>query len=84
MARALTRVFVWVFVAIIRIYQVVMSPWLGAACRFEPSCSEYAIAAFQTHGVTNGGWLIVRRLSRCHPMGGDGFDPVPERGASGP
>jgi putative membrane protein insertion efficiency factor len=64
-------------VAVIRLYQWVVSPWLGPSCRFEPSCSQYAELAVERHGVVRGGWLAVRRLGRCHPLGGAGFDPVP-------
>ena len=74
---------VWMVVAAIRMYQAVLSPWLGPGCRFEPNCSEYALEAFKTHGIARGTWLTLRRLGRCHPMGGDGFDPVPKRGVSG-
>jgi putative membrane protein insertion efficiency factor len=67
------RVAVW----LLRAYQIVLSPWLGPACRFEPSCSSYAIEAVRRHGVVRGGWLGIRRLSRCHPLGDHGYDPVP-------
>ena len=63
-------------IAVIRLYQQVVSPWLRPACRFEPSCSEYAVEAIAGHGVGHGGWLSLRRLCRCHPLGGSGFDPV--------
>jgi len=81
---AFANVMVRACVVMVRIYQVTLSSWFGPSCRFEPSCSEYAVGAFKTHGVLRGGWLVMRRLGRCHPMGGDGFDPVPERGISGP
>jgi len=61
----------------IRGYQWVVSPWLGPACRYEPSCSHYASEAVERHGALRGSWLAVRRLCRCHPLGGSGFDPVP-------
>ena len=64
---------------LIRIYQWLVSPLLPRACRFAPSCSEYAAEAIALHGVARGGWLALRRLLRCHPWGGDGFDPVPQR-----
>jgi putative membrane protein insertion efficiency factor len=64
-------------VALIRLYQVLISPWLGPACRFEPTCSRYAIEAVERYGVWRGGWLAVRRVGRCHPFGGYGLDPVP-------
>lgn len=61
----------------IRAYRIALSPWLGPACRFEPSCSAYAIEAIERHGATRGAWLAVKRIGRCHPLGGFGYDPVP-------
>ena len=66
-------------IGLIRIYQWLVSPLLPRACRFAPSCSEYAAEAIGRHGLMRGGWLAARRLLRCHPWGGDGFDPVPQR-----
>jgi putative membrane protein insertion efficiency factor len=63
---------------LVRAYQLLLSPFMGGACRFEPSCSEYAIGAFQQHGFLRGGWLAVRRISKCHPFGPHGIDPVPD------
>ena len=62
---------------LIRFYQYVISPLLGPSCRYLPTCSEYALDAVETHGVLRGGWLAARRVLRCHPWGGAGFDPVP-------
>ncbi len=62
---------------LIRGYQWLVSPWLGPCCRYEPSCSGYAVEAIDRHGAARGSWLTLRRLSRCHPMGGSGYDPVP-------
>jgi putative membrane protein insertion efficiency factor len=62
---------------LIRLYQLSLGPMLGPACRFEPSCSHYAIEAVQRHGAARGSWLALRRLSRCHPWGGCGVDAVP-------
>jgi putative membrane protein insertion efficiency factor len=64
-------------VLLLRAYQGVVSPWLGPACRFDPSCSSYAIQAVERHGTVRGGWLALRRIGRCHPLGGLGYDPVP-------
>jgi len=75
--KTLLRILSLPFIALIRIYQVVISPWLGAKCRFSPTCSAYAIEAFQKHGIFRGFWLAVKRISRCHPWGGSGYDPVP-------
>ena len=61
----------------IRIYQYCISPVLPPACRFTPTCSAYAVEAVMTHGVLRGGWLALKRLARCHPWGGSGYDPVP-------
>lgn len=61
----------------IKFYQRAISPLLPPACRFTPTCSEYASQAIEAHGVARGGGLALRRLARCHPWGGSGFDPVP-------
>lgn len=66
-----------VFIFLVQIYQTVISPLLGSNCRFTPTCSAYSIEALQKHGALRGGWLAIRRISRCHPWGGDGYDPVP-------
>ena len=68
------------FAAIIRIYQRAVSPLLPPACRFHPTCSQYALEAVQAHGVFRGAWLTLLRLSRCHPFHPGGHDPVPPRG----
>jgi putative membrane protein insertion efficiency factor len=65
-------------VLLLRAYQLVVSPLIGANCRFMPTCSQYGIEALQTHGVLRGGWLTLRRVLRCRPGGGSGYDPVPE------
>ena len=65
------------FVAAIRAYQAVLSPLMGGHCRFVPTCSEYALEAYRVHGPLRGTWLTLRRLGRCQPFGGAGFDPVP-------
>jgi len=61
----------------LRMYKRIISPLLPAACRFEPTCSEYAADAVELHGVLRGSWLTLRRLARCHPFCRGGFDPVP-------
>jgi putative membrane protein insertion efficiency factor len=61
----------------VRAYQWMLSPWLGPACRFEPTCSNYAIEAVERFGPLHGLWLATRRLARCHPLGGSGYDPLP-------
>lgn len=64
---------------VIRAYQLVLSPFSGGACRFEPSCSAYALEAVQSHGLMRGLWLSARRVARCHPFARPGIDPVPHR-----
>lgn len=64
-------------VFLIRVYQATLSPWLGGHCRFEPTCSRYAIEAYRHFGPARGTFLTIRRLLRCHPFGGSGYDPVP-------
>ena len=62
---------------LVRGYQLLISPLLPPSCRFEPSCSSYAMEALERHGALRGVWLAVRRIVRCHPWGGSGYDPVP-------
>ncbi len=62
---------------LVLLYRWFLSPWLGGHCRFQPTCSDYALEALTRHGALRGGWLTLRRLGRCHPLGGSGFDPVP-------
>jgi hypothetical protein len=64
-------------IALIRVYQLMISPLLGAVCRFEPSCSRYAATCFERFGFLRGCWLTVRRLGRCHPWHPGGYDPPP-------
>jgi len=63
-------------VILVRLYQVSLGPLMGGHCRFSPTCSQYAIDALTAHGAMRGSWLTVRRISRCHPFGGGGYDPV--------
>lgn len=65
--------------AIVRAYQLVLSPWLGPRCRFHPTCSHYALEALELHGAWRGSGLTLRRLLRCHPWGEGGYDPVPPK-----
>lgn len=67
------------FQNLIKLYVWSISPLLGSRCRFAPSCSEYAYIALERHGVLRGLWLSTKRICKCHPWGGDGLDPVPEK-----
>jgi len=69
--------FAYLFIGIIKFYQYSISPLLGPACRYTPSCSQYGIEAFKKHGFFKGFYLTVKRISSCHPWGGHGHDPVP-------
>jgi putative membrane protein insertion efficiency factor len=62
---------------VVRGYQLLLSPFAGGACRFQPSCSQYAIEAIERHGLARGAWLALRRVARCHPLAQPGIDPVP-------
>ncbi len=65
------------FIALIKVYQIIISPWLGPSCRYTPTCSQYGVEALKKYGALKGLWLTVKRISRCHPWGGHGHDPVP-------
>ena len=75
--RTLDRALAQVLIAGVRLYQVTLGLVTGGHCRFHPSCSFYSLEALRTHGAMRGGWLTIRRILRCHPWGGSGFDPVP-------
>jgi len=75
--RVVTRPAVFAAIFSIRCYQGVIRPHLAGCCQFHPTCSEYAAEALLRHGLRRGGWLAIRRLLRCHPFHGGGFDPVP-------
>lgn len=65
------------FIFIIRFYKAAISPLLGAACRYTPTCSQYGVEAIQKHGPFKGLWLTIKRVASCNPWGGHGYDPVP-------
>jgi uncharacterized protein len=67
----------WVATALIRVYQLFLSPLFPASCRYTPTCSAYAVEAIERHGVLRGSWLAARRIARCHPFRPGGHDPVP-------
>ena len=62
----------------LKAYKATLSPLFGPRCRYLPTCSEYAAQALKGHGLVKGSWMAVRRICRCHPLGGSGYDPVPE------
>ena len=66
-------------IALVRFYQLAISPWFGPSCRYIPTCSAYTIEAINTHGALHGAWLGFKRISRCHPWGKHGYDPVPHK-----
>lgn len=75
--RTIKKIFSWFFILLIRFYQTAISPHTPAACRFTPTCSQYALEAIKKHGPFKGLWLAIKRILRCHPWGGSGYDPVP-------
>ncbi|MEL7465458.1 MAG: membrane protein insertion efficiency factor YidD [Pseudomonadota bacterium] len=68
----------WVVSLPVKLYRATFSPIVGMNCRYHPTCSAYALEALEKHGAIKGSWLAARRILRCHPFGGSGFDPVPE------
>src|SRR5574343_1943797 len=68
-----------VLMGIVKAYRLLLSPWLGSACRFTPTCSQYALQALERHGPAAGSYLAARRLLRCHPACAGGHDPVPDQ-----
>ncbi len=72
-----SRLITKLLVGLVWLYKRVISPWTPASCRFTPTCSTYAIEALQKHGPLKGSYLALRRILRCHPWGGSGYDPVP-------
>jgi putative membrane protein insertion efficiency factor len=75
--KQLTKILAWPFIFLIRIYQWTLSPLVGRQCRFTPTCSRYGVEALKKYGLFKGSYLTARRLMRCHPWGGHGYDPVP-------
>ncbi|MGB3181402.1 MAG: membrane protein insertion efficiency factor YidD [Cyclobacteriaceae bacterium] len=75
--RTIKKSIVWLLSAAIRFYQYGISPYFPASCRYTPTCSQYALKAIRTHGPGRGMALAIKRISRCHPWGGHGYDPVP-------
>ncbi|MEZ4929502.1 MAG: membrane protein insertion efficiency factor YidD [Chitinophagales bacterium] len=65
------------FIIVIRVYQLVISPWLPPSCRYTPTCSAYSLETFKKYALIKGLWLSIKRIGSCHPWGGSGYDPVP-------
>ncbi|PTX00326.1 hypothetical protein C8N33_11032 [Pararhodobacter aggregans] len=75
--RPLTSPAAWAVSLPVRAYRLLLSPWVGHGCRYQPTCSAYALEALALHGAVKGSWLTARRIASCHPWGGQGYDPVP-------
>lgn len=75
--KKLAQILSFPFIILIKLYQVLLSPLLGNKCRYTPTCSHYGIEALKKYGLFKGSWLTIKRISRCHPWGGHGYDPVP-------
>ncbi|MBY0067102.1 MULTISPECIES: membrane protein insertion efficiency factor YidD [Empedobacter] len=75
----MNKILVTPFILLVRFYQLAISPWMGSNCRYQPTCSSYMIEALKEHGLLKGLWLGTKRIGRCHPWGGHGYDPVPKK-----
>lgn len=75
--KTLLKILALPFIGLIKLYQLIISPWLGPSCRFTPTCSQYGLEAFKKYGIFKGFWLTAKRISHCHPWGGHGYDPLP-------
>lgn len=75
--KILKNIFSFIFLKLIRLYQLLISPMLGANCRYYPTCSQYGVEAIRKYGPFKGGWMTLKRIGRCNPWGGHGHDPVP-------
>ncbi len=73
------KVFTFILIGIVRIYQYGISPYFPDACRYQPTCSQYMIDSIKEWGILKGGWLGLKRIGSCHPWGGHGYDPVKKR-----
>ncbi len=76
---SLKNILIFPFVLLVRFYQLAISPYTPSSCRYEPSCSQYTIEALKKRGVIVGLWLSLKRIFSCHPWGGSGYDPVPNK-----
>jgi putative membrane protein insertion efficiency factor len=75
--KTILKLLAFPFILIIKMYQLLVSPILPANCRYQPTCSHYTVEALKKYGIFKGGWLGIKRISRCHPWGSSGYDPVP-------
>jgi uncharacterized protein len=75
--KKINEILAFPFILLIKFYQRAISPWLGASCRYTPTCSQYSLLAFKKYGLLKGFWLTIKRIGRCHPWGGSGYDPIP-------
>jgi len=76
---SLKKITIFPLIVCIKFYQIAISPLLGSNCRFQPTCSEYMKESLEEYGIFKGFWFGIKRLCRCHPWGGSGFDPVPKK-----
>jgi len=81
---SIKKILIAPFIGIIRLYQNFISPLTPATCRYHPTCSQYSLEALQKHGLFSGGWMAIKRIFSCHPWGGSGYDPVPEKKEQNP
>lgn len=77
--RSLSKIIAIPFIWLVRFYQIAISPYTPSSCRYTPTCSSYTVEALKKHGLIKGGWLAAKRIGSCHPWGGSGYDPVPEK-----
>ena len=75
----LNKVATFPLLILIRAYQLIISPLLGSNCRFMPTCSEYAMESLRSYGLIKGSYLTIKRIGKCHPLGGHGYDPIPPK-----
>ncbi|MDC3195003.1 membrane protein insertion efficiency factor YidD [Flavobacteriaceae bacterium] len=76
---SLKNILIFPFVLLVRFYQVAISPYTPSSCRYDPTCSQYTIEALRKRGLITGLWLSLKRIFTCHPWGGSGYDPVPNK-----
>ena len=75
----LNKIVTYPLILLIRVYQLIVSPMLGSNCRFMPTCSEYALESLKVYGLIKGTYLTIKRIGKCHPWGGHGYDPIPNK-----